>query len=379
MPPASPCVARPAPGGLAGRRLRAAPTDEPLDRGRPRRVAPAPAGRRLGRAARRRRRPTPPTSTAGAGGRSLPRPATTAAERIILVDHDTGWARLPPSPSGACAAARIAAPGLPPDALKPGADMLIVSDGRPRRGRRGAVAREVARLNGLGRRDRAGRRCSRCADGRDGGAARSSTAGRATDGMRRDDAGARLAAAAHPVPRSRTGSSCGSAAALGVAGVFRFSRPGGVAAVAAMSDGAAAVDRHPGQERGGDHPRARRRDRRRHARVDYAWEALWVDDGSTDRSLALLQALPRAAPLDQLRSQPRPVGGLRRRLPPRARRVGRHPRRRRPERSRRHSAAAGAPPAASGADMVNGYRATRPDSVVQQRWARSSATGCAPG
>ncbi len=74
-------------------------------------------------------------------------PGGDGADRIILVDHDSGWARLP-APGWRVRHERAqTASASPPDQLKPGADLLIVATS-PERGAE-ELAREVDRLNAL--------------------------------------------------------------------------------------------------------------------------------------------------------------------------------------------------------------------------------------
>jgi dolichol-phosphate mannosyltransferase len=99
--------------------------------------------------------------------------------------------------------------------------------------------------------------------------------------------------------------------------------------------------------------------------ADFAWEALWVDDGSTDRSLALLQALPpphRWISFDRNHGQSAGfAAGFRH---ARGEWVGTldGDGQNDPVDIPRQLAHA----RASGADMVNGYRATRRDNLVRK-------------
>ncbi|HYE05448.1 MAG TPA: hypothetical protein VEL07_07940 [Planctomycetota bacterium] len=76
-------------------------------------------------------------------------PGASGADRVVLVDHDTGWARLPPAGWRIRPAAGAGGAAAAPDALQPGADLLIVATARDRGAEE--LAREVERLNALAR------------------------------------------------------------------------------------------------------------------------------------------------------------------------------------------------------------------------------------
>ncbi|MBA3847146.1 MAG: hypothetical protein H0X45_10920 [Planctomycetes bacterium] len=110
-------------------------------------------------------------------------PGADGADRVVLVDHDTGWARLPPAGWRIRHADAAGSAGIAPDALQPGADVLIVTTDRERSD--DDLAREVDRLNALAGNTGLAPRFS-LRNARDEGQIVYGWAGDA--GMRRDDA-----------------------------------------------------------------------------------------------------------------------------------------------------------------------------------------------